>query len=245
MYWNFRPLLLRQPIPLPMYKSVILSSQKRKLAAAALLALDSATQFHALLVGCHTRLAGIVYSTFEAAVLLMLLYTDPMFEEDCPPQHLPPPGTLKADPLQATICRMTRPDCLHAAQGALKRLRMLVEVSSMADIAANTLTQLLGKAADARKGADTDTGTDETLANQNQEAENATTALSASAMAATAPQPGTTFPVPTELDSWLPNDLADLRHMNDIMSGSEGLATGDLASWPSFDASNLYSQQTP
>jgi len=139
-------------------------------------------------------------------VLLVLLYTDPMFEEDCPLQHLPPPGTLKADPLQATICRMTRPDCLHAVQGALKRLRMLVEVSRMADIAANTLTQLLGKAAGARKDADTDTdtGTDETLANRNQEAENAATAVSASTMAATVSQLGTTFPVPTELDSWLP-----------------------------------------
>ena len=61
-------------------------------------------------------------------------------------------------------------------------------------------------------------------------------------MAAAVSQPVTTFPVPTGLDSWLPNDLADLRQTNDIMSGSKGLATGNLVSWPSFDASNLYLQ---
>ena len=72
---------------------------------------------------------------------------------------------------------MTRPDRLYAVQGALKRLKLFAEVSSMADIAANTLTRLLGKAADTRKdtGTETDTGTDEALTSQNQEAGNAAT----------------------------------------------------------------------
>lgn len=152
--WNFRPLLLRRPVPLPAYKSVMLIWQKRKLAASALHALEGVTQLHALFGSCHTRLPSIVFSTFEAAVLHMYLYMDPMFPEDCPRQHLPPPGALKIDPLQAGIYNVTLPGCVQAVKGALKRLKMLAEVSSMADFGTNTLIQLLSKVAEVGAGAE-------------------------------------------------------------------------------------------
>lgn len=239
--WNFRPLLLRQLVPLPVYKSVIKSSQKRKLAAAALYALENITQLHALLGGGHTRLAGIVFSTFEAAVQLVCLYTDATFPEDCPPRHIPPPGTLKTDPLQAGICNVTRLGCLQAVKGALKRLKMLAEVSSMADIGASTLIQLLIKASEVSAG--TETGTEEMALNQDQEVLHTRTATMTTATSTIASQLGSGSASATgEVDSWFSGDLSDLRSVNDLMSYSTTLGVGDLASWSSLDTSNMFLQ---
>ncbi|EQB51715.1 hypothetical protein CGLO_08749 [Colletotrichum gloeosporioides Cg-14] len=150
--WNFRPLLLRRPAPLPAYKAVLLGFQKRTLAVAALRTLDSVGKLHTLLGGRHTRLACIVISTFEAAVLLLSLLADPSFpgERQRPdtsysPPTPPPPHEEAADPLQAGIPGLSRSGCLQAVQVGLDRLKMLAEVSSMADLGASTLGQLLGR----------------------------------------------------------------------------------------------------
>ncbi|KAK2038879.1 hypothetical protein LZ31DRAFT_429154, partial [Colletotrichum somersetense] len=140
--WNFRPLLLRRPSPLPAYKAVLLGFQKKTLAVAALRTLDSVGQLHALLGGRHTRLVCIVVSTFEAAVLLLSLLTDHSFPGE-PQRHDAPPH--ETDPLQEEIPKLTRFGCLQAVQGGLDRLKMLAEVSNMADLGARTLGQLLGR----------------------------------------------------------------------------------------------------
>ncbi|KAL9065701.1 MAG: hypothetical protein Q9157_007385 [Trypethelium eluteriae] len=248
--WNFRPLLFRRPsflphdhdrvesLPLPMYKRVLLGSQEKALAAAALHTLDCVTQLHALLGGCHTRFAGLIFSTFEAAVLLVCLYMDPLFPRDRDHQQVPPLGALNAkmDPLQAGIRNVTRHGCIQAVQEALKRLRMLAEVSSMADVGASTLTRLMSKASEASTGTGTETGTetgtDEVALGQNQEVEN--TATSTSQLQTT--------PAADEVVSWLSCDPADLRSMNDLMTMSVTSAEGDMASWTSFNPSHMNSR---
>lgn len=155
--WNFRPLLLRLPHEqtLPAYKRMLLDSQKKALVVAGLHVLEGVSRLHAMLGGCHTRFAGLVFSTFEAAVLLVYLCTDPLLfrhdDDDDPPQ---PPAASDAksggkppDPLRAgTRSSVSRDGCMEAVQGALDRLRMLANVSHMADVGASTLTQLLSKA---------------------------------------------------------------------------------------------------
>lgn len=218
--WNFRPLLLRRLVPLPVYKSVILSSQKKKLAAAALYALENITRLHALLGGGHTRLAGIVFSTFEAAVQLVFLYADPTFPEDCPPRHIPPPGAFKTDPLQAGICNVTRAGCLQVVKGALKRLKMLAEVSSMADIGASTLMQLLIKASEVSAG--TEPGTEEVALNQDREVGTTRITTMATTTSTTASRLRSASAA-GEVAPWLAGDLTDLRSVNDLMSYSATL----------------------
>ena len=147
--WNFRPLLLRLPHEqnLPAYKHMLLDSQRKALVVAALHVLEGVSQLHAMLGGCHTRFAGLVFPTFEAAVLLVYLCMDPLFPHDdlglsvvSDTKH-----TKDPDPLRARSRNVARHECTEAVQGALDRLRMLAEVSNMADVGANTLTQLLSK----------------------------------------------------------------------------------------------------
>ena len=235
--WNFRPLLLLhnhdrvEGLHLPTYKRVLLSSQERALAVAALHAMNSATQLHVLLGGCHTRFAGLVFSTFEAAVLLVYLCMDPMFPRDCLHQHVPATGALntKTDPLRAGIPNVTRRGCLQAVQGALKRLRMFAEVSSMADVGATTLTQLLSKASETKTGAGP--ATDDEALTQYHEVGNTTTSSQLGVTKAAG-----------QAASWIPCDLADLHSMNDFTSISMTSALGDMASWPSLDPSNMDSR---
>jgi len=212
---------------------VLLGSQEKALAVAALHALDGVTQLHALLGGCHTRFTGLVFSTFEAAVLLVYLYLDPLFPRDCHHQHILPPGALntKTDPLQAGIRNVTRHRCVQAVQGALKRLRILAEVSSMVDVGASTLTRLLSKASETSTGTGTETGTDEVALSQNQEVRNTTTSSQLGATSAAG-----------EVASWLSYDPADLGSINDSMSMSVTSAVGDMASWPSFNPLHMNSR---
>ncbi|EGZ72590.1 hypothetical protein NEUTE2DRAFT_126973 [Neurospora tetrasperma FGSC 2509] len=149
--WNFRPLLFWHPsssLSLPPYKVLLLRYQKRAVAGAALRSLEAVARLHALLGGYHTRLPGIVMSTFEAAVLLLQLCADPSFLEDdsClnmhqqqQQQHITP----RLDPMRANAHMVNRPACMEAVEGAVKRLKMLAEVSSLADIGASTLVELL------------------------------------------------------------------------------------------------------
>ncbi|KAK2760574.1 trascription factor [Colletotrichum kahawae] len=142
---NFRPVLLQNPAcldRLPVYKRVLLFSQRRALAVAALRVLESVSKLHTILGGCHTRFVGIIFPTFEAAVLLVGLCMDSDFpgkSEDGPLT------TLSIDPLGLGKAHVSREQCLRAVDDALARLRMLAEVSNMAEVAAQTLTQLLSK----------------------------------------------------------------------------------------------------
>ncbi|KAF5495493.1 putative transcription factor sol4 [Colletotrichum fructicola] len=142
---NFRPVLLQNPAclnRLPVYKRVLLSSQRRALAVAALRVLEGVSKLHTILGGCHTRFVGIIFPTFEAAVLLVGLCTDidfPGKSEDGPLT------TLRIDPLGPGKAHVSRDQCLRAVDDALVRLRMLAEVSNMAEVGAQTLAQLLSK----------------------------------------------------------------------------------------------------
>ena len=232
---NFRPLLLRRSLPipadqdhresppLPTYKRVLLGSQEKELAVAALRTLDCATSLHTLLGGCHTRFTGLIFSTFEAAVLLVYLCMDPMFPRDWQHQQVPPAGAVnnKTDPLQAGIRNITRQGCMQAVQGALKRLRMLAEVSSMAEVGASTLARCLNKASE------NSTGTDEVAPSQSHEVGNTTTASSQLVATSAA----------GDVANWLPCDPADMRSMNDSMSVS------DMAGWPSVGTSSMNLQE--
>ncbi|KAK4194566.1 hypothetical protein QBC40DRAFT_290557 [Triangularia verruculosa] len=262
--WIFRPLLLRKPSPIPPYKSLMLSWQKRKLAATALHALEAVAQFHTLLQTCHTRLASIVFTTFESAILLVFLGTDPNFPEDCPQQHLPPPGTLKSDPLQAAICKVSLALTLQGIQGALKRLQMLAEANSMAEAAAATLIRAMKRASELAAERE---GPDQPVAHHPFSSKAArplmpattathgpsTTVMATSHMTAT----GTSLPLPVagpacgNVSPWLSETMPDLRSVNDLMSGISGTipntsssqAQGDIISnWPTFDPSQIYGQ---
>ncbi|KAI9752219.1 MAG: hypothetical protein M4579_005722 [Chaenotheca gracillima] len=144
--YNFRPVLLREPSQvqsLPVYKQVLLSSQRKALAVAALKVLDGVANLHAMLGGSHTRFAGIIFPTFEAAVLLVGLCMEVDFSGDGDDG---PPGLLDIDPLGSGKAGLTRERCYQAAHDALARLRTLAEVSNMAEAGARTLDRLLTKA---------------------------------------------------------------------------------------------------
>ncbi|KAL8765214.1 MAG: hypothetical protein Q9209_007647 [Squamulea sp. 1 TL-2023] len=240
--WNFRPLLLLhehervESLPLPTYKRVLLGSQEKALAVAALRAIDGVAQLHALLGGCHTRFAGLVFSTFEAAVVLIFLCIDPMFPRDYYQRHFPSPSTLKTDtdPLQTDTCNVTRHGCVQAVQGALERLRMLADVNSMAEIGASTLTRLQNKVSEisTRTGTATGTGTNELALSQDQEVGNNTTTIAQQRSTSAA----------GEIASWLSSEQGDLRSMKDFISISETSTVGDMMNWPSFDPPKLDSQ---
>ncbi|KAK4671973.1 LOW QUALITY PROTEIN: hypothetical protein QC764_610370 [Podospora pseudoanserina] len=253
--WNFRPLLLRKPSPLPAYKSVMLSCQKRKLAAAALCALEAVTQLHALLHGCHTRLASIVVTTFESAVVLVYLAADQTFPEDCPPQHISPPDAFKSDPLQEGICKVSLTVTLQAIQGALKRLKMLAEVSSMADVAATTLIRLMNKVAVLATEREAPEQIHHAFSNRaarpmvlgtTRPHASSTTSLPTSHMSSISLPLATSAPGANNINPWLSETMSDMRSVDEYMSGmNEAIhatsGSGDISgTWPSFDPSQLY-----
>ncbi|KAL8885605.1 MAG: hypothetical protein Q9215_006566 [Flavoplaca cf. flavocitrina] len=215
---------------------VLLGSQEKALAVAALRAIEGITQLHALLGDSHTRFAGLVVSTFEAAVVLVYLCMDPMFPRDNQHQHIPPLAspTSSTDSLHAGMLNLTRHACLQAVQGASKRLCMLAEMNSMADIGASTLNRLMNKLSEA-SGKTRLTTNHEMVPNQHKEAGNTATASAASS------QMGPTSGM-GETTSWLPYDVTDLRPMNHFATMSEMSTVGDMASWPTFEHPNLDSQ---
>lgn len=139
---NFRGLLFQDESHikgLPGYKRALISSQKNGLAVAALEVLQRVAQLHALLGGSHTRFPGIVFPTFEAAVLLAVMCKDLSFPE----QGRVHAYTLSVDPLGCGKIHVTREKCLRAAEDALERLRTLAEIIPMAERGATTLSSLL------------------------------------------------------------------------------------------------------
>ncbi|KAL8838650.1 MAG: hypothetical protein Q9170_002058 [Blastenia crenularia] len=241
LYWHFRPLLLLhahrnlESSSLPTYKRVLLSSQEKALAIAALRAIEGVTQLHILLGGPQTRFAVLIVSTFEAAVVLVSVCMDPFFPGDNSNPYLPLSNVHKAgaDPLKNAVPTLTRQGCLQAAQGALKRLRMLAEGNSMAETGARTLAQLLSRL----PGTTTKTSpiSKEKTLSQSQDIGNAistttTTKSTSSQLAALMPA--------GEMANWLPYEPPDLRSLKDFTSISETSTVGDMASWSSFDPSS-------
>lgn len=149
--WNFRPLLFETSHDasiLPPYKRLLLSCQKKALAAAALQMLDAVGNLHRMLGGSHTRFVKIIVPTFEAAVPLACLCMDPQFPEDDDRDDSESNAKEEAsqtDPLRTTSSEVTRGACVQAVQDALQRLRMLAEVSNVAEVGAQTLGRLLDK----------------------------------------------------------------------------------------------------
>lgn len=141
--YNFRSTLLqnlRQAQNLPEYKQVLLLTQRRRLAVVALHVLTSASALHVLISGSQTRLPEIIRPTFEAAVLLVNVYLDQsLFEEMSSKRYNP----SKIDPLEAGMASLTRGECISAIRDALARLQIMREVSHMAKITAQALSQLL------------------------------------------------------------------------------------------------------
>ncbi|KAL8672825.1 MAG: hypothetical protein Q9168_002736 [Polycauliona sp. 1 TL-2023] len=246
--WNFRPLLLlhdhrlSDTLPLPVYKRVLLESQRTALAVAALHAIHCVTQLHALLGGSLTHLAGSVFSTFEAAVVLVYLCMDPMFPRDYDQRQGSPPGTPNSNtnPLHTGMHSVTRHGCLQAVQGALNRLRMLAESNSRADIGASTLTHLLSKVPGigSRAGTETRTESNETLLSQAQETATTTTSSTKTAN----PRLGATSAA-GEMANWLPygpTDSCSIKNFHASMD--ETSMVGDIASWPPFNPTSMDGQ---
>ncbi|KAI1490985.1 hypothetical protein F5X96DRAFT_633628 [Biscogniauxia mediterranea] len=143
--YNFKPVLLQDTKytqSLPCYKQILLSSHKKALAAAALKVLEGASTLHTLMGGSHTRFAGIIVPTFEAAVPLLCLCADSNFPEDTP-ESCSEPESTKTDLLRDGMIEVTRDACMQAVRNALARLQVLAEASDMAEVGARTLARLI------------------------------------------------------------------------------------------------------
>ncbi|RYP51842.1 hypothetical protein DL768_002918 [Monosporascus sp. mg162] len=160
---NFRPLLLLEPDrlrALPAYKQVLLSTQSKVLAIAALKVLDAVSALHAMLDSTYTRFPAVLFHTFEAAVLLLCLCIKDLLpgnhvEESAQLRaldiaHVSAGGVLVDNPApdsgRTPDIDVSREQCILAAETALGRLQVLAEVSSMAEAGARCLSQLLQKA---------------------------------------------------------------------------------------------------
>jgi hypothetical protein len=234
--WNFRPLLVGQIGTLNAHKSMLLTLQKRKLAAAALHVLDSTTQVQTLFGGCLTRISGLVFSIFEAAVLLVSLSMDPTFPEEIPEHHIPPPGPLETNPLHRRMYIVTQLGCLEAAEGSHQRLRVLSAASSMADVGASTLAKLLDRASELRTRSD---HADVAVIEAHNQGIGSTTTIECTITAITE-----NTSAPGEATYWVPDDPADLQPVSGVTLVPESLAAGDVAAWSSFDTWNTYLQDT-
>lgn len=148
--YNFRPAILQDASHLPKYKQVLLSSQQKALAVAALYVLEGVSRLHSLIGGSQTRYTGIIQPTFEAAVLLVSLCMDQSFLGDVESHSS---SVTKVDPLRAGMANLTRAGCMKAIRDALSLLQMLAEVSNMADVGAQSLAKLIRKVAKQPTGA--------------------------------------------------------------------------------------------
>ncbi|KAL4942104.1 hypothetical protein BDV06DRAFT_193121, partial [Aspergillus oleicola] len=143
---NFRPLLLLTPIQIaqmPMYKRVLLTSQKAKLAHAALEELDAITTLHTMMSdGGPTRFAAIIFNSFESAVLLLTLIQQPDFPFELAGDGDEDESTI----LGRRVTKLTYAKVFNAVEKALIRLRMLSSVSEMARSGAGVVETLFDRA---------------------------------------------------------------------------------------------------
>ncbi|KAL4799369.1 hypothetical protein BDV19DRAFT_385614 [Aspergillus venezuelensis] len=143
---NFRPLLLFTPTQiaqLPMYKRILLMSQKAKLGYTALEELEAIETLHTLMSGSGpTRFAAIVFNSFEMGVLLLMLLQQPDF-----PFELAGDGNSNDNTiLGKRVGRLTYSKVLDAVEEALNRLHNLSSVSEMARSGAGVVQTSFDKA---------------------------------------------------------------------------------------------------
>jgi len=123
---------------------MMIAHAKRALAAAALSLLQSVIDLHKLMGGSHTRFSGIIVPVFEAAVPLLCLCADQSFPGDPILEGRPPSGR-NPSPLCIRISKVTREECMQATREALGSLKLLSEVSEVAEVGAQTLARLISR----------------------------------------------------------------------------------------------------
>lgn len=140
--WNFRPLLLltaAQIASLPPYKRVLIQSQKTRLSLAALKELEAVSNLHSMFGSSQIRFSAIIFNTFEAAVLLLCLFSQAGDDQFCLEED-------NHEILGLKVGRQSQDEKMQAVRTALERLQMLADVSDMAASGVKVITQLLGQA---------------------------------------------------------------------------------------------------
>ncbi|KAH8653818.1 hypothetical protein BX600DRAFT_501344 [Xylariales sp. PMI_506] len=139
---HFRLILLQEPSvvqELPLYKRILIQSQKQIIAISAIRLLEHVSTLHKMMGGSHTRFPAIIIPTFEAAVPLLCLSADGDFSrstEVC--------TTATNKELFGTVSsNITVEMCFRAACSALDRLQTLAVISKLADVGAHTLSRLI------------------------------------------------------------------------------------------------------
>lgn len=143
---NFRSLLLLRPEQirdLPAYKQVLVRSQSRALAHAALSELKAVSALHGMLGASYTRYTSVIVPTFEASVLLVCMCINGLLDGLDGADDLQPPVTLIRESSSGIGASIRLSQCLQAAERALGCLQMLAEVSVVAEVGARNLAQLL------------------------------------------------------------------------------------------------------
>jgi hypothetical protein len=228
--WNFRSLLVQQSnaTNLPVHKRVLLNSQKRGLAVAAQKILEGVAELHAMLGSCHTRFPVLVFASFDAAVLLLylgpvppppldLLLQSQDNENDYPPSRGSPPDPLHAGDISQHAC-------IVAVQGALQRLRMLAEVSAVADVGANALARLLSVVENKNNGnGPSNMGV------------NSTTSLIANQESSMNKHLDGKMSTTADVSSWPSFNHSDSHLLEDLVSMSTTSMVDDISSWTSFN----------
>jgi hypothetical protein len=137
--WHFRPLLLLKPNQIakfPMYKQVLLQSQKKLLAVAALKELEAVAALHAMFNAGNTSFGAIIFNTFEACVLILTLCAESGFPAD--DGYFTTGYDLGLD----DGC-LNRTRLIQAVERGLERLQMLAEINESAASGAETLAEML------------------------------------------------------------------------------------------------------
>ncbi|KAL4977904.1 hypothetical protein BDW66DRAFT_26869 [Aspergillus desertorum] len=144
--YNFRPLLLlteSQNNQLPLYKRVLLQSQKQRLAHAALEESTAIESLHSLFGGGYTRFAAIIFNTFESAVLLLTLVAQVDFPFASTSGN--GSGSESSTILGRRVAKLTRSRVICAVEKAHDRLQMLSGFNDMAASGAAVVSRLLEK----------------------------------------------------------------------------------------------------
>lgn len=161
---HFRPALLQDTLKAkhwPRYKIVLLESQRRLLAAAAIEVQTHVESFYALTEDSHHRLVIVIFATFEAVISLLSLLNleDQHFLESNESNsnngnsnndngasgiqsNSLPSIIATTDPLIARSTALTPYDCWQAVDSALSRLETLAVTSTLAETGARIAARL-------------------------------------------------------------------------------------------------------
>lgn len=144
--WHFRPALLLDTnlvASMPPWKQMLVSSQRKTLAAVAMRMLEAISSLHTLLGSSPTRLADIPQYSFEASVMLVLACAQNDIGQNSSPVYAP--GLAFAG---TPLTTPTKYSSRSAIRDALQRLQSLANISAMAAMGARVLADLLNHTAD-------------------------------------------------------------------------------------------------